>query len=50
MSAVLNAVHMCQALLCACMRGLTNVCVRVHSEFPEECDITQHGLLLGVLL
>lgn len=30
--------------------GSVHVCVCVHGDFPGECDITQHGLLMGVLL
>lgn len=40
MEALLKTGHMCRALPWVCVYG----------DFPGECDITQHGLLLGVLL
>ena len=38
--------------VCVCIRRCVCVCVCVcvYGEFPRECDITQRGLLLGVLL
>lgn len=48
MLVVLNMGHMCHVLLCVCVVGQGGECV--YGEFPRECDITQHGLLLGVLL
>lgn len=40
MEVLLNTGHMCRALPWVCVCG----------DFPGECDITQHGLLSGVLL
>lgn len=44
MSVMLNTGHMCLVLLCVCVWEC------VYDEFPGECDITQRGVLLGVLL